>query len=249
MVQKIKHSCGFKKVGHAGTPDPLAEGVLLVLTDADTKRQGEFMALKKEYLVKIAFGYESDSHDLGMPLRLSGKPIADELARDFLQNALKKYIGKIHQQVPVYSAVHVEGQRLYRIARADRHDLRSRDDIGDAPREDAFFRHWAGRERSEAISSPLPYKEIEIYDIIICSFTNNEQLNYPEIKDEQNSCTTAELRVSCGKGTYIRSLVRDLGNDLGCGAVAVSLVRTKVGGYTIEESLTLEKVLLEHLKP
>lgn len=248
MVQKIKHSCGFKKVGHAGTLDPLAEGVLLVLTDVDTKRQSEFISLKKEYVVKIAFGYESDSHDLGTSIRPMGKSIADKLTRDALQNALGKYIGKIRQQVPAYSAVHVDGQRLYHIARADRHDLRSRDDIGDAPREDTFPRHWAGRERSEAVSSFLPYKEIEIYDIKICSFINNEQLSYPEIKDEQIICTTAELRVSCSKGTYIRSLVRDLGKDLGCGAVAVSLIRTKVGGYTIEDSLTLEKVFLEHLK-
>ncbi|MFA5776245.1 MAG: tRNA pseudouridine(55) synthase TruB [Patescibacteria group bacterium] len=212
VVQKIKHACGFKKVGHAGTLDPLAEGVLLVLTDGDTKRQDEFMNLKKEYLVKVVFGYESDSHDLGTPLRICGKDVGDNLSREALSTALVKYIGRIQQQVPAYSAVHVKGQRLYKVAKED----------------------------SSTILS-LPYKEIEILDINICSFTNNEQLNYP-------FCTTAELRISCGKGTYIRSLVRDLGKDLGCGAVAMSLIRTKIGEYNIEGSLTLDKVLLEHLK-
>ena len=209
VVQKIKHSCGFKKVGHAGTLDPLAEGVLLVLTDTDTKRQAELMNLRKEYLVKIVFGYTSDSHDLGTPTKLAAKLIADKLTSDVLQNALGKYIGKVHQQVPAYSAVHVEGQRLYKVARGD-----------------AF------------VVFPLPYKEVEIYGIKICSFVNNEQF-------ENTSCTAAELRVSCGKGTYIRSLVRDLGKDLGCGAVALSLVRTRVGQYSIESGLTLEKVLLD----
>ncbi len=219
MVQKIKHACKFKKVGHAGTLDPLAEGVLLILTDADTKRQSEFMSLRKEYMVKIAFGYESDSHDLRTPVRPLGATVANKLTRDALQNALGKYMGKICQQVPAYSAVHVDGKRLYNFARGN-----------------------------QSTTLPLPYKEIEIYDITICSFKNNEQLNYPEIKDEQIICTTAELRVSCGKGTYIRSLVRDLGKDLGCGAVAVFLIRTKVDGYTVENGLPLEKVLLEHLK-
>ena len=237
VVQKIKHSCGFKKVGHAGTLDPLAEGVLLVLTDTDTKGQSELMALKKEYLVKIAFGYESDSHDLGTPIKPAGKLIAEELTHDAMQNALGKYLGKIQQQVPAYSAVHVDGQRLYNFAR---------EITANRQRKQAV--DYKTARGDPLISLPLPYKEVEIFDITICSFINNEQLNYPEVKDEQISCTIAELRVSCGKGTYIRSLVRDLGNDLGCGAVAVSLIRTKVGGYSIEDSLTLEKVFLEHLK-
>jgi len=192
-VQKIKHNRGFKKVGHAGTLDPLAEGVLIVLTDEDTKRQAEFMGLKKEYLVKIAFGYESDSHDLGTPLRPLGKDTAGNLTQEALKKALVKYIGKIQQQVPVYSSVHVKGQRLYELARGNG-------------------------------SVSLPFKEVEIYDIKILSFKTG---------------ATAELKVECGKGTYIRSLARDLGKDLGCGAVAVSLIRTKVGGYNIKDSLTL----------
>jgi len=208
VVQKIKRSGGFKKVGHTGTLDPLAEGVLVILTDADTKRQGEFMGLKKEYLVKIAFGYESDSHDLGTTIRTAGKNIADNLTRKALSAALANYIGKIRQQVPAYSAVHVKGERLYKIARSN-----------------------------ASINLPLPYKEIEIYDINICSFKNNEQLNC-------SVCTTAEIKIICGKGTYIRSLVRDLGRDLGCGAVAALLVRTRVGGYGIEDSLPPDKVIL-----
>lgn len=230
MVQKIKHGCGFKKVGHAGTLDPLAEGVLIVLTDADTKRQDEFMGMKKEYLVKIAFGYESDSHDLGTPIRLFHKEVSDVLTRDILEDILQKYIGKIKQQVPAYSAVHVAGQRLYKVAR------------------DRTLKETTTEQNIESVFIKLPYKEIEIYDIKVCSFNSNEVLDYPINYIEQVICTIAELKVICGKGTYIRSLVRDIGKDLNYGAVATSLIRTKVGDYSIEDGLTIDKVLLKHLK-
>jgi tRNA pseudouridine55 synthase len=220
VVQKLKHGCGFKKVGHAGTLDPLAEGVLLMLTDWDTKRQSEFMGLEKEYLVKIAFGYESDSHDFGTPLRPAGKIIADKLTVKALQAVLTNYLGLIQQQVPAYSAVHVDGQRLYKVA----------------------------RNNIEAVTT-LPYKEIEVYDINICSFINNESINYStDSLAAQISCPTAEMKIRCGKGTYIRSMVRDIGKDLGCGSVAVSLVRTRVGSYKLDSCLTIDQVLLEHLK-
>lgn len=220
VVQKIKHGCRFKKVGHAGTLDPLAEGVLLVLTDADTKKQSEFMGLDKEYSVKIAFGYISASYDLGTPVREEGKEIASRLTREDLQSVLPKYMGTIDQQVPAFSAVHVDGYRLYGLARS-----------------------------GGVLEKELPVKKVVINDIKITSFANNEHISYPELKsDEEIICTTAELLVNCGKGTYIRSLVRDIGKDLTCGAVTVSLVRQKIGDYSIEQSLAIDEVLLEHLK-
>ncbi len=220
VVQKIKHSCGFKKVGHAGTLDPLAEGVLLVLTDADTKKQSEFMGLDKQYLVRVAFGYTSDSYDLGTQMREEGRQIASGLTSMDLQSVLLKYIGAIEQQVPAYSAVHVDGNRLYELARTN-----------------------------TVLEKDLPVKKIQFYDIKVTSFKNNEQIFYPGLKPHgEIVCTTAEILVNCGKGTYIRSLVRDIGNDLKCGAVAVSLVRQKIGDYSIEQSLTIDEVLLKHLK-
>lgn len=201
-MQKIKKECKYKKVGHAGTLDPLAEGVLIVLTDADTKRQTEFMDMAKEYRVTIAFGYESDSHDLGTSVRAVGKEVADGLTLDLLNKTTAKYIGKISQQVPAYSAAHINGQRSYTLARQ--------------------------KKRIE-----LPYKDVEIYDIKVCSFEKDEAMEYP---------ITMEVLVSCGKGTYIRSLVRDIGKDLKCGVVVTSLIRTKVGRYTINDGSNLESL-------
>lgn len=220
VVQKIKHSCGFNKVGHAGTLDPLAEGVLLVLTDVDTKRQSEFMGLNKEYMVKIAFGYTSDSYDFGTTVREDGKDTADSLIKVDLQSVLPKYIGMIDQRVPEYSAVHVDGNRLYGLARS-----------------------------GNVLDKDLPIKKVQVNDIKITLFINNDHISYSELNlHEGIICATAELLVNCGKGTYIRSLVKDIGGDLGCGTVAVSLIRQKVGNYSVEQSLTIDEVLLKHLK-
>ena len=210
VVQKIKHSYAFNKVGHAGTLDPLAEGVLLVLTDADTKRQDEFMVLHKEYMTKLALGLVSDSDDLGTPIRLGDLEIAGKLTREKVATVLNKYIGKFDQQVPAYSAVKQQGQKLYSRAR-----------------------------NKEEFN--LPTKQVDLFSAEITEFRPLDQVG-------DYTCPTAEMRVICGKGFYVRSLVRDIGKDLGCGAVVTGLVRTKIGEYSSNASLTVDQVLFEHFK-
>lgn len=211
VVQIVKKKYGFKRVGHAGTLDPLAEGVLIVLTDEDTKRQLEFMNMEKEYLVKMGFGYVSDSYDLGTLLREKSKDLADKLCRKDLESVLGNFVGLIDQKVPAYSAVKVSGSRLYKLVRSG-----------------------AVNEHN------LPMRKVLINDIRILSFLNNDHIIYSYGGNNlELICTTAKLIVSCGKGTYIRSLVRDIGDCLGCGAVVLELVRTKVGGYTLEGSIRI----------
>jgi len=130
VVAKVRGILGEKKVGHAGTLDPLAEGVLVVLTGKDTKKQSTFMKMEKEYVAEIALGFDSDTYDLESDLRFVGIPRSD------LRSDLDKYIGKIKQTVPPYSAVKVKGQRLYKKARS-----------GNINKDE------------------LPVKEIEIYSI------------------------------------------------------------------------------------
>ena len=105
------------KIGHAGTLDPLAEGVLIVLTDNDTKRQAEFMAMEKEYRATIAFGVSSPTYDLEGPLTFFEPKMRVEELQQKLQEVIPSFIGTINQQVPAYSAVKVQGQRLYKVAR------------------------------------------------------------------------------------------------------------------------------------
>lgn len=115
VVAKLRRILGIKKIGHAGTLDPLAEGVLVVVTEKDTKKQDEYMHTKKEYIAEIALGLDSDSYDLGTPLRKHSIHINNL--------ALNNYVGKFNQTVPSYSAVKVEGKRLYKQARKGTVDI------------------------------------------------------------------------------------------------------------------------------
>jgi tRNA pseudouridine55 synthase len=144
VVAKIRGMLGKKrKVGHAGTLDPLAEGVLIVLTDEDTKKQNEFMNLKKEYEAKIAFGITTPTYDLEVLPNVSDKQLGLENIRELLKDLLPKYIGEIDQKVPSFSAVKVEGKRLYKQARS-----------GDIDED------------------KLPVKRVTIYDIRILNYGN-----------------------------------------------------------------------------
>lgn len=207
VVQKIKRVCGFKKVGHAGTLDPLAEGVLLVLTDEDTKKQNYFMNLKKEYFVELALGVVSDSHDLGTPVKLANIEKAFKISLNELNLVLRKYLGSFEQKVPAFSAVQKDGVRLYKLARSQK-------------------------------ALDLPSKKVELFSYEIVNFGSTTIVG-------GFSCPVAKIKIECSKGFYVRSLVRDIGNDLGCGAVVVRLIRTKVGNNTVDRSVSLEKFLAE----
>lgn len=115
VVANLRSISKTKKIGHAGTLDPLAEGVLLVLTDDDTKKQDEFMGMEKEYLAEIALGATSPTFDLEGELSFSNKT---DVTKEQVEEALKKYIGTYEQKVPAFSATKVEGERLYKKARA-----------------------------------------------------------------------------------------------------------------------------------
>jgi tRNA pseudouridine55 synthase len=200
------------KIGHAGTLDPLATGVLIVLTDKDTKRQPEFMQMKKEYVAKIAFGATSKTYDLEGRLVLANdytinsQTLAELTAK--LDVILPKYIGEIAQTVPPYSAVKVNGKRLYKQARADK-----------------------------VAPEALPVKKVHIYGIDVLSF---EVTKFTQ-SDLTCSLPALTCKISCGKGTYIRSLAHDLGKELGVGGVLIDLVRTKVGVYAIETAQELSQ--------
>ena len=117
VIAKLRGVLGTKKIGHAGTLDPLAEGVLIILTDADTKRQDEFMGMEKEYLAEIAFGAKSPTYDLEADLVISKRVEKASVLKAKLESILFKYGGKFEQLVPPYSAVKVGGEALYKKAR------------------------------------------------------------------------------------------------------------------------------------
>jgi len=180
------------KVGHGGTLDPLATGVLPILIGNATKLSQEVMKGDKEYIATIKFGEKTDTDDA------DGKKIGEKTVPIDLEGALRQvlseFVGKITQIPPKYSAIKKNGIPLYKIA------------------------------RKNAEIEPLP-REVVIYEIEIF-----------EIKGEE-----AVIKVKCQKGTYIRSLARDIGDRLGCYAHIKELKRTLCGKFSIEDAVPLEK--------
>ena len=197
IVNKVRYHLSRKlgvkrfKVGHAGTLDPLATGVLLVCTGKATKRIEELQSHTKEYVADIMLGATTPSYDMEHPVNATypHEHITEEMVRE----ALKGFVGTIAQRPPLFSACKVDGKRAYDLARKG-------SDMELAPKQ-------------------IQIDEIEL---LACEL--------PTIK----------IRVVCGKGTYIRSLARDIGEALGSGAYLTSLTRTRVGDYRIEECINPE---------
>ncbi len=192
VVDAVRASTGVRRVGHAGTLDPLASGVLVVGIGRDaTKELSRAAEGEKEYMVMVELGTTSTTDDA------EGEKTAVSVAvppseRD-VQRALEVFIGEVQQTPPVYSAVHVKGKRSYKLARKGK-------PVAPAPR--SVFIH-----------------KIELLEYA-----------YPLLK----------LRVVCGKGTYIRSLARDIGAALGTGGFVRDLERARVGSFTLKDAVSLD---------
>ncbi len=193
VVRNVRNNLKLKKVGHAGTLDPLAEGLLILLTGKKTKMMDSFLKLDKEYVATLRLGVVSKSHDLETELvEHDGKvPASLEKIRDVLAG----YTGTIQQVPPDYSATWVEGKRAYHLAR-------------------------------RGVEFELKAKTVTISKIDIESY-------FPPM---------LTLRIVCSSGTYIRSLARDIGDELGCGSVLEALVRTRIGGYMVEKAVKLDEL-------
>lgn len=182
------------KVGHAGTLDPLATGVVLLCTGRATKRIEELQGGVKEYTATLRLGATTPSFDLEHPVDATYP--AAHIDEEALRRVLATFEGDVMQVPPAFSACKVEGRRAYDIAR-----------------------------RGEDVS--LRAKPVRIDSIELLAFRLGDM---PE----------ADLRIACGKGTYIRSLARDIGLALGSGAHLTALRRTRVGSYAEADCFTLE---------
>lgn len=197
-IQKIRKEENIKKIGHAGTLDPLAEGMMIVMANGATKFSDYLMKKDKTYLVEMELGYETDTLDL------EGKKINEykgeiEINIELLNEVLNKYKGKIKQIPPMYSAIKKDGIKLYQLARSG--------------------------EKIE-----LEARNVEIYDIYDVEF-NNKKIRF---------------RCDVSSGTYIRSLVRDIGRELGYFATMTELFREKVGKFCkkdFNKKITIEDIL------
>lgn len=193
---RVSRKVGVKrvKIGHAGTLDPLATGVLILCTGKKTKEIERLQLHDKEYTATLQLGATTPSYD--MEHEVDATYPTEHITRELIEQTLKQFVGDIQQVPPEYSACKIGGDRAYELMRK-------------------------GKE-VELKAKTVHVDEIELTDF------NPETMQM-------------SIRVVCGKGTYIRSLARDIGRALKSGAYLTALCRTRLGGVRIEECITIDE--------
>ena len=244
------------KVGHAGTLDPLATGVLLVCIGKATKLAEELQKEGKEYVAGISFGATTPSYDLEKAID-HAYPM-DQVNEENIRNILPGFLGEQEQIAPLFSAKSIDGVRAYELARKQYRDahLQKNDVMSD-------FDHSVAETLNKQIINisaiellsfapdgqpPLPYSEERLpsscYDSSrpdLGSLRPNPRINVTDISSLH--LPHADIRIACSKGTYIRALARDIGEALGTGATLDSLRRTRSGGFTTDTALTIPQAM------
>ncbi len=199
VVARIKRLAGEKRVGHTGTLDPMATGVLPVLLGRATALSSLMLDDDKKYIAKVKLGVLTDTDDI------TGNVIAErqvKVNQSDIDLIIQKFVGKISQIPPMYSALKKDGVRLYDLARQGK-------------------------------TVEIKPREIEVFELSVLKPLDNE------------NCFTVLCHVS--KGTYIRSLARDIGNALGCGATLSELERIMTSGFDIEKCVSLDDINEENI--
>lgn len=227
VVAKLRGILKQKKIGHTGTLDPMAEGVLVVCLGKATKLVDMLIEGDKHYKASFILGYQTDTEDT------TGKVIAAtdmSVNEDDIIRCINSFVGRYDQIPPMYSAIKVNGKKLYEYAR-------------------------------EGVMLELEPRPVEIFDIdnILVKRFKGEHFNLNESFGDclKKDIICVTMDVHCSKGTYIRSLCRDIGIKLGCLATMSALIRTVAHGNCVENSLKLEQIeklcgdgsICEHILP
>ena len=192
VVAKLRRLVKVKKVGHAGTLDPLATGLLIICTGKKTKEISNYQEQRKKYTGVITLGKSSPSMDLATDI--TEKSVPENLTEQKIFEVRNKFLGKIEQVPPMFSAIKHKGKALYKLA----------------------------RKGKEVEREP---RQVEIYSFEIT------KIELPDIHFE----------IACSKGTYIRVIANDFGNELGCGGILSSLRRTGIGDYKVDDAYEINE--------
>lgn len=194
VVNKMRRIYGIKRIGHAGTLDKSATGLLIVCTGKKTRELAAFQELEKEYDVTMRLGERTESYDAETPV--VERHDVTNLDESVIRSTIERFVGKQTQVPPMWSAVKVAGKPLYRYAR-------------------------------KGVEVPRKPREVVVKSILV------HDIALPDVS----------MTVVCSKGTYIRSLVNDIGNALGVGAHVVRLRRTRIGQYHVADALTMADLM------
>jgi len=195
VIDELRKILQQKKIGHTGTLDPRATGLLVICLERATKVSQFLIDEDKTYEAQIKLGERSTTFDEEGVIKNDNPPEIPDLGESDINNVLNEFKGRITQRVPEYSAVKIDGKRLYKMARKGK-------------------------------KVDTPEREIEIKDI---ELTN---LDLPRV----------DFRITCSKGTYIRTIANDIGKRIGCGAYLSRLRRIGSGSFRIDDALTLKEI-------
>ena len=194
IVDRLRRKLKIKKIGHAGTLDPLATGLMIMLIGKATKVSQFLISLDKSYDGEFLLGVETDSQDADGQV-VQKKPVSPEINEERVKEEMKSFLGDQYQTPPMFSAKKIDGVPLYKMARKGK----------TVEREPRFIR-----------------------------------INELSLKNWDSP--KGEFRMACSKGTYVRTVLHDLGQKLECGAHLTSLRRTQIDQFEIEEARTLEEL-------
>ncbi len=232
VVAKLRGIYGQKKVGHTGTLDPMAEGVLIVVLGQATKLSDLILTSRKQYIATMKLGVSTETDDTtgekqklcdGDKLRAL---VSDEKElRSKLESLFKEFLGKSMQVPPLYSAIKINGKKLYEYARE-----------GIEIKPDA--------RPVEIYSLELMDVEISMADSTSADNLNSDNVSVDTLNSDNVSVVDCYVRfkVDCSKGTYIRALIRDMGEKLGVGAAMSALVRDEINGIYAKDGLRIEEL-------
>ncbi len=197
VVAKLRGVTRIKKVGHTGTLDPLATGLLIICFGKATKQANDYIGMPKKYYAEVKLGATTKTDD--SEADEENITDVDNLSENQINQVLQSFLGKIWQRPPMFSAKKVKGKRLYKMARNNQ-------------------------------TIEIEPVEVEIYSI------ENISIEIPFLRFD----------VKCSKGTYIRSLARDIGDKLGCGAYLSALRRTTIGEFNITDAISVDQFVELH---
>ncbi len=210
LVAKVRRLLNTKEVGHAGTLDPLAEGLMCLLIGEGTKLSSYILEQNKEYIAELELGKRTDSFDITgtivseTPVEVDSKKITEEVL---------KLKGSFDWPVPIFSAVKVNGEKLYNLARKKR-------------RENEAAESGNSEEHEPKAPPVIPIKNMTFFEVEL-------------VKVESPKVT---VRLFCSKGSYVRTWISQLGESLRCGATMTALVRTKSLPFSLKQALKLEQM-------
>lgn len=193
IVKKLRYHLKLKKIGHAGTLDPLATGLLILCTGKMTKQIETYQAQEKEYTGTFTIGATTPSYDL--ETEVENKKDFSHITQEELMKAAESLTGNIEQVPPIFSAIKVDGKRAYK-----------------------------GARQGEDVKLKSRTVEVKAFELT--------KVDLPVVT----------FRITCSKGTYIRSLARDFGEKLGVGAYLSSLRRTRIGDFNVDDAKTIEEL-------